>query len=188
MKNQNKIIVAVTGASGSLYARLLIQRLQTLVDHSQVAVILSKTAQKVWQYELDSEPHNEIPFPIYQPDDLFAPPASGSARFAAMIICPCSMGTIGRIAAGISDDLLTRAADVQLKERRRLIIVPRETPLSSIHLQNMQTLTSAGAIICPASPSFYQKPQTINDLALTVVDRALHLAGFEFDSYQWGQS
>ena len=96
------------------------------------------------------------------------------------------MGTLGRIASGISDDLITRCADVMLKERRKLIIVPRETPLNLIHINNLKSLTEAGAIICPASPSFYNKPTTFEELASTVIDRVVHLSGIELNSYQWG--
>jgi 4-hydroxy-3-polyprenylbenzoate decarboxylase len=103
-----------------------------------------------------------------------------------MIICPCTMGTLGRIASGISSDLMTRSADVMLKERKKLILVPREAPLNLIHLTNMKLLTEAGAIICPASPSFYSKPATIEDLAMTVVDRVLSLAGFNLETFSWG--
>ena len=102
-----------------------------------------------------------------------------------MIICPVSMGVLGRIANGTSDDLIARAADVMLKERRRLILVPRETPYNLIHIRNMETLTLAGAIICPATPSFYSRPQTIDDLIMTVVERIISLAGFEADTYRW---
>ena len=115
-----------------------------------------------------------------------APFASGSARYGTMIVCPCSMGLMARIATGISDDLPTRAADVILKERRKLILVPRDTPLSLIHINSMKTITEAGGIICPASPSFYSKPATFEALAATVVDRVLDLAGFDLESYRWG--
>ena len=104
-----------------------------------------------------------------------------------MIVCPCSMGLLARIATGVSQDLITRAADVVLKERRRLIVVPRETPLSLIHLRNMTTITEAGGIICPAIPSFYSGAETKEEIAGTVVDRALDLAGFELESYRWGE-
>jgi 4-hydroxy-3-polyprenylbenzoate decarboxylase len=102
-----------------------------------------------------------------------------------MIICPASMGVLGRIANGTSDELIARAADVMLKERRKLIIVPRETPYNLIHIRNMETLTLAGAIICPATPTFYSKPKTIDDLVITVVERIITLAGFETGIYRW---
>jgi 4-hydroxy-3-polyprenylbenzoate decarboxylase len=116
-----------------------------------------------------------------------APFASGSAKYNTLIICPCSMGTLARIATGISNDLITRAADVILKERRKLILVTRDTPLSLIHINNMKTVTEAGAIICPATPSFYSKPQTIEEVAATVIDRVIDLAGLEQVSYRWGK-
>ena len=118
--------------------------------------------------------------------DFMAPFASGSANFGTMIICPCSMGTMGRIAAGISNDLTTRAADVILKERRKLIIVARETPYSLIHINNMKTITESGGIICPATPSFYSKPKTFEQLSCTVIDRVLTLSGLQCKSFSWG--
>jgi 4-hydroxy-3-polyprenylbenzoate decarboxylase len=187
MKNSiNKIILAVTGASGSVYAHELINRLVRLKSPpAEIAVVFSDTARQVWEYEI-GEPLKEIaPVKVYDNKNFFVPFASGSSDFTSMIICPASMGTTGRIANGISDDLICRAADVILKERRRLILVPRETPYNLIHIKNMETLTIAGAIICPASPSFYSKPETINDLVMTVVDRIISLAGFEADTYRW---
>lgn len=182
-----KIIVAVTGASGSIYAKVLLNRLMELKDQvSEVGVVMSDNAKVVWQEELQNKDYEQIPFTFYSKNDFFAPFASGSARFDTMIICPCSMGTLARIAHGISSDLTTRAADVILKERRKLILVTRETPLSHIHIQNMKSVTDAGGIICPASPSFYSLPKTFDELAATVVDRVLSLAGFDFNHYQWG--
>jgi 4-hydroxy-3-polyprenylbenzoate decarboxylase len=127
------------------------------------------------------------PFDFYEKNDFNAPFASGSAKYKTMIVCPCSMGLLARMATGVSQDLITRAADVVLKERRRLIVVPRETPLSLIHLRNMMTITEAGGIICPAIPSFYGGAETKEEIVLTVVDRVLDLAGFELDSYRWGE-
>ncbi|MFC2138288.1 UbiX family flavin prenyltransferase, partial [Bacteroidota bacterium] len=120
-----------------------------------------------------------LPFFKYDVNDFFSPAASGSANYDAMIIIPCSMGTLGKIAHGTSDDLIIRAADVMLKEKRKLILVPRETPYNLIHIENMKLITLAGGIICPASPSFYSKPETINDLVDTIVERVLHLTGFK---------
>ncbi|AIM36457.1 UbiX family flavin prenyltransferase [Sphingobacterium sp. SG20118] len=183
-----KIVVAITGASGSIYAQVLLNRLVELQGQiSEVGVVMSDNAKDVWQEELQNQDYNDIPFQFYNKNDFFAPFASGSARFDTMIVCPCSMGTLARIAHGISSDLTTRAADVILKERRKLILVTRETPLSHIHIQNMKTVSDAGGIICPASPSFYSLPKTFDELAGTVVDRVLSLAGFDFDHYQWGQ-
>ena len=116
-----------------------------------------------------------------------APFASGSGQYDIMIIVPCSMGTLGRIAGGISNDLITRAADVILKERRKLIAVVRDTPYNLIHIRNMETVTLAGGIICPATPSFYSKPTTLEDVAATVVDRVIDLAGLTINTYRWGK-
>ena len=184
---KKKIVIAVTGASGAIYARLLLQKLQQLAGQIQeVAVVMSDNARQVWKFELDNEDYNNIPYKIYAKNDFMAPFASGSARFDTMVVVPCSMGTLGRIAAGTSDDLIARAADVILKERRKLILVARDMPLSLIHIRNMQTVTEAGGIICPAVPSFYSKPQTIEDVAMTVVNRVTDLIGLEDNSYRWG--
>ena len=148
---------------------------------------MSDNAKFNWQLELGNEDFETYPFDFYSKKNFMAPFASGSAKFETMIVCPCSMGILGRIAAGISDDLTTRAADVILKERRKLILVPRDTPFSLIHLNNMKIITEAGGIICPASPSFYSKPKNFEELAATVVDRVLDLAGFDLDSYRWGK-
>jgi len=186
---KKKIIIAITGASGSIYAQTLINKLIEKTIQAQtdeVNIILSSNAKDVWEHELGSFDKNIIPFKIYEKSDFNAPFASGSAGFDTMIICPCSMGTLGRIAQGISNDLISRAADVILKERRKLILVTRETPLNLIHINNMKTVTEAGGIICPATPSFYSKPQTINEVVQTVVDRVLNLARIEIDNYRWG--
>lgn len=188
---KKKIVIAITGASGSIYAQSLINSLISKDIQSQVSatnIVLSSNAKDVWLHELGSFDKDKIPFRIYEKNDFNAPFASGSAGFDTMIIIPCSMGTLGRIAHGISNDLISRAADVILKERRKLILVARETPLNLIHINNMKTITEAGGIICPATPSFYSKPQTINELAQTVTDRVLNLAGIETSSYRWGEN
>ena len=131
---------------------------------------------------------HDYAFTTYDNHDFMAPFASGSAGFDAFIICPCSMGTLGRIASGMSNDLITRAADVMLKERKQLICVVREAPYNLVHLKNMTAVTEAGGIICPASPSFYSIPKSIDDLAATVVDRVLQLAGISIDTFKWGNS
>ena len=185
---KKKLIVAITGASGSIYAKSLFDRLKGLQNQwEEVGVVMSDNAKQVWELELNNDDYNKYPFRFYQKNDFMAPFASGSAKYDSMIIAPCSMGTLARIAQGISNDLTTRAADVILKERRKLILLTRETPLSNIHLQNMLTLSQAGAIICPASPSCYSEPKNIYELALTVVDRALDIAGFDLESYRWGE-
>jgi len=173
-----KLIIGITGASGSFYAHLLLTKLRELEEHlEEVAVVVSETAEKVWKYELPDIPLDTSPFKRYSPDNFFAPLASGSAGYDAMIIMPCSVGTLGRIAAGTAGDLLTRSADVILKERKKLILVLREAPYSRIHIQNMLTVTDAGGIICPAAPGFYYNPTTISELCSTVITRALSLAG-----------
>lgn len=186
--NNHKIAVAVTGASGSIYAKILLDKLLKLQDQIQeVALVMSDNAKSVWQLELGNRDFEKLPVKIYDKNDFNAPFASGSAKFNTVIICPCSMGTLARIASGISNDLTTRAADVVLKERRKLILVTRDTPLSLIHINNMKTVTEAGAIVCPASPSYYSLPKTIDELAATVVDRVIDLAGLDGKSYRWGQ-
>ena len=185
---KRKIVVAITGASGSIYAKVLLDKLLAIREQwDTVALVMSDNARDVWRYELGSESYTSYPFTLFEKNDFYAPFASGSARFDTMIVCPCSMGTLARIAQGTSSDLTTRAADVMLKERRKLILVPRETPLSAIHLRNMLTVTDAGGVVCPASPSFYSLPKDSEAIAATVVDRVLSLADFEFDSYRWGE-
>jgi flavin prenyltransferase len=181
-----KIAVGVTGASGSVYAKMLLQQLDKLKGTVTTDLVMSDNAATVWQHELSDDTYKLLPFRRWDKNDFMAPFASGSAGYDALIICPCSMGTMGRIAAGISNDLLTRAADVMLKERRKLILVARETPYNLIHLRNMTTITEAGGIICPATPSFYSRPVTIEDAAMTVVHRVLQLAGIDAGGYKWG--
>ena len=182
------IAIAVTGASGAIYAKVLFD---TLVQHKNlfknIAVVMSDNAKYVWQYELDNTDYKNYPFTFFDKNDFMAPFASGSSSYQALIICPCSMGTLGRIATGISNDLVTRAADVMLKERRKLILLTRDTPLNLIHIKNMETVTLSGGIICPATPSFYSKPKTFEELAKTVTDRALSLAGVEINSFRWNE-
>jgi len=186
MNSNRRVIIAITGASGSIYAQKLLERLSDLKNPPQeIAVIFSDTAKQIWEYETGMKFRKKAPANEYKNNNFFAPFASGSSDYDTMIICPASMGTAGRIANGVSDDLICRAADVILKERRKLIVVPREAPYNFIHIRNMETLTLAGAVICPATPSFYSKPQTIDDLVMTVVERILALAGFEADPYRW---
>jgi len=182
-----KIVIGVGGSSGSIYAKVLFDRLAGLRDQwSAVGVVMSKNAQFNWELELDNKDYGQYPFDYYDGKDFMAPFASGSAKYDTMIICPCSMGLLGRIATGVSTNLITRAADVMLKERRKLILVPRDTPYSLIHINNMKLITEAGGIICPASPSFYSRPQNFEQLAATVVDRVLDLAEFDLQTYRWG--
>lgn len=183
-----KIAVAVTGASGSIYAKVLLEKLQQLPQVTEVGVVWSDNAYTVWQHELGNTAYQQYPFRVWEKNDFMAPFASGSASYAALIICPCSMGMVGRIANGISNDLVTRAADVMLKERRKLICVVRETPYNLIHLRNMTAITEAGGIICPATPSFYSQPQTLEEVAYTVIHRVLQLAGLQADGYKWQEN
>jgi 4-hydroxy-3-polyprenylbenzoate decarboxylase len=183
----NKIVAAVTGASGAIYAKLLLDKLIVLKDQWQdLGVIMTENAREVWKTELDNTAFTQYPLPFYSQQDFSAPFASGSGQYHTMIIIPCSMGTLGRIAGGISNDLITRSADVMLKERRKLICVVRDTPYNLIHIRNMESVTLAGGIICPATPSFYSKPQTVEAVAETVVDRVLDLAGLDIKTFRWG--
>ena len=186
--SKRKIVVAITGASGAIYAQLLLQKLQQLSDQiSELSIVMSDNAKQVWQFELDNADYDKLPYKIYAKNDFMAPFASGSARFDTMVVIPCSMGTLGRIASGTSDDLIARAADVILKERRKLVLVTRDMPLNLIHIRNMATITEAGGIICPAVPSFYSKPKSIEEVAMTVVNRVIDLIGLENESYRWSE-
>ncbi len=181
-----KLVIATTGASGAIY----LQRLLRAIDPAahEVHLIFSAPARQVIAEEIGTL---EVPAGVHQHDDrdMNVPFVSGSARFDAMVIVPCSMGTMGRIAAGTSDSVILRAADVFLKERRKLILVPRETPWNLIHVRNAATLIEAGAVLLPANPSFYSKPQTVEAVADTVVSRLLDQLGIENPgAYRWGES
>jgi flavin prenyltransferase len=186
MKVNRKIAVGITGASGSIYAKVLLDALEKEANLT-VGLVMSKNAKDVWKWELNNTSYANYKFDTYEPHDFMAPFASGSSTFDTLIICPCSMGTLGRIAAGVSDSLVTRAADVMLKERRKLLCMVRDTPYNNIHLSNMQVIANAGGILVPASPSFYSRPQTFEELAATVIDRIMGLAGFENNGYKWGE-
>lgn len=179
-----KIIVAVTAASGAIYARQLLEQLVTSPQVENISLILSTNAEAVAETEGVTLPESDK-ITRYANDNLFAAPASGSARWDAMVIVPSSVGTVGRVAAGVSQTLIERAADVMLKERRRLVVVVRETPLSLIHLRNMTTLTEAGAIVLPASPSFYSRPTDIEELCSTVTERIVSLLGIDAPHFEW---
>jgi flavin prenyltransferase len=182
-----KIAVAITGASGAVYAKLMLEKLSQLKEQiSELSVVMTENAKLVWKTELNEESYNSYNARYFSTKDFMAPFASGSAKYDALVIVPCSMGTLGRIATGISNDLITRAADVMLKERKKLICLIRDTPYNLIHIRSMETVTMAGGIICPASPSFYSNPKTIEEAALTVVDRAVDLLGLENQSFRWG--
>jgi 4-hydroxy-3-polyprenylbenzoate decarboxylase len=186
VKSAIKIAVAITGASGAVYAKVLLDKLVLLKDqYEEVSIVMSNNAKEIWKTELGNEDYSHYPFRYFDKYDFSAPFASGSAKYNVMIVAPCSMGTLGRIAHGVSDDLVTRAADVILKERRKLILMVRDTPYSLIHIKNMELVTLAGGIICPATPSFYSLPKTIEEVAATVVDRVLDLAGIDVSTFRW---
>jgi 4-hydroxy-3-polyprenylbenzoate decarboxylase len=170
-----KIVIAITGASGSIYAKLLLQKLVGLKEQvEELSVVMTDNAKFVWQTEIGNKDFDQFPARYFSTKDFTAPFASGSAKYDALIIAPCSMGTLGS------------AADVMLKERKKLVCVIRDTPYNLIHIQNMQTITLAGGIICPASPSFYSNPRTIEEAVLTVVDRVIDLTGLNSSSFRWG--
>jgi len=193
--NAKRVVLGVTGASGSIYGSRLLHHLRRA--EVETHLVLSRTAVQVSAHEEVAFPRtvaagtDDLPGSVirHAEEDLFAPPASGSFRHQGMVIAPCSAGTLGRIAAGTSDTLLIRAADVCLKERRPLVVILRETPLNRIHLRNMLALEEAGALILPASPSFYSAPRTIEDLVDTVLSRALDHLGIELDiSPRWREA
>ncbi|GAC1380716.1 MAG: flavin prenyltransferase UbiX [Ginsengibacter sp.] len=184
-----KIVVAITGASGSIYAKLLLDKLIVVKEQwNELGIVMTENAKTVWKTEIGDSSYDKYQAKFYSQQDFFAPFASGSGKYDTMIIIPCSMGTLGRISGGISNDLITRAADVVLKERRRLICVIRDTPYNLIHIRNMQSVTEAGGIICPATPSFYSLPKTIEEVASTVVDRVLDLADIDINTFRWGNT
>jgi 4-hydroxy-3-polyprenylbenzoate decarboxylase len=194
MGSPTRVILGITGASGVLYGLRSLEKLVHLAD--EIQVIASANVQDIIRTELDDHAPTIEAFleqlgsfkadvHVCNPKSYFEPPASGSYRHCGMLIAPCSMGTLGRIAAGTSDDLMCRAADVCLKERRKLVLLARETPLSLIHLRNMTAVTEAGAIVLPACPSFYHKPATLVDAIDTVVDRALAQLGLPTASKEW---
>ncbi|ADY72973.1 3-octaprenyl-4-hydroxybenzoate carboxy-lyase [Desulfurobacterium thermolithotrophum DSM 11699] len=188
-----RVIVGITGASGSIYGKRIVE---VLVANSYlVDIIFSEIGKKVFEYEIgmtveefvDSFPREQVT--LFSHNDLFALPSSGSYQAIGMIIAPCSAGTLGHIASGTTRNLIHRAADVTLKEKRSLILVLRETPLNRIHIENMLKVNDAGATILPASPGFYGKPQKVDDLVNFVVERALRaLTGKEFNLIKnWGE-
>jgi 4-hydroxy-3-polyprenylbenzoate decarboxylase len=194
MDSPTRVILGITGASGVLYGLRSLEKLVHLAD--EVQVIASANVQDIIRTELDNHAPTIEAFleqlggfkadvHVCNPKSYFEPPASGSYKHCGMLVAPCSMGTLGRIAAGISDDLMCRAADVCLKERRKLVLLARETPLSLIHLRNMTAVTEAGAVVLPACPSFYHQPKTIMEAVDTVVDRAIAQLGFQTTAKEW---
>lgn len=181
-----KVVVAITAASGAIYARQLLNALVESREVERIAVIYSANARAVVAHEGETMPCSDK-IEEYNNDNLFASPASGSARWDAMVVVPSSVGTIGRVASGVSQTLIERAADVMLKERRRLIFVVRETPYSLIHLRNMTALIEAGAVILPATPSFYSLPKDVEAVCQTVTERITAMLGIEGKRYEWGE-
>ncbi len=179
-----KIVVAITAASGQIYASQVVELLASDPNVERVAVIYSSSATEVAAYEGISLAASDK-VTTYSHDNMFAPMASGSASWDAMIVVPCSVGTMSRLASGISDSLIARAADVMLKERRKLILVVRESPLSLIHLRNMTTLTEAGAIIMPASPTFYSGECDMQSITMSVSRRVVSLVGAVGGVQEW---
>lgn len=188
--SMKRYVVAITGSSGVIYGVRLLQVLRGIEPRVEVHAVVSEGAKRVIKHELEMDPEDlrKLSDHLYGEDDLDAPIASGSFKFEAMAVVPCSMKTLASIAHGIADNLITRAADVALKERRRLILVTRDTPLSLIHIRNMARVTSAGAIVMPASPGFYHRPRTIDDLVNFIVGRVLDLMGIEHRLIKrWGE-
>ena len=188
-----KITIAITGASGTIYAHRLLAKLADNKEVKSIYVVMSDMAKEVAKHELSEtdllhEIDTNSKAVLLNNNDFFTPIASGSNSADVMVIIPASMGSIGRIAAGISGDLIARAADVMLKEEKKLIICPRETPLSLIHLRNLTTLKEAGATILPATPSFYSQPQTIEELVDSVIDRIIAQIGLENNGFKWQAS
>ncbi len=179
-----RVVVAITAASGAIYARQLLAALVASDEVERVALIYSANARDVVAHEGEKMPESEK-IEVFENNNLFASPASGSARWDAMVVVPSSVGTVGRVASGVSQTLIERAADVMLKERRRLIFVVRETPYSLIHLRNMTALTEAGAVILPATPSFYSLPQSIEEVCQTVTERVTAMLGLSCERYEW---
>ncbi|QER42075.1 UbiX family flavin prenyltransferase [Thermodesulfobacterium sp. TA1] len=176
---EKKYLVGITGASGAVYAKVFLQELRTLGVRAEV--IITEAGKKVWETELNTswQELKNLASRVYQETEITAGPASGSSMYSGMVIIPCSMGTLGAIAHGVSRNLLQRAADVMLKEKKTLVLVVRETPLNLIHLKNMEVCLQAGAVIFPAMPSFYQRPKTLEELLRFFVKRLLLFLGFK---------
>lgn len=183
---KKRVLVCLTGASGTIYGVRVIRALKA--EGHEVHLIVTKWGEKTLEHEMEmnSETLSKDADCVYDNDDLSAGPASGSFHLDAMVIVPCSMKTLAGIAHGYTDNLVVRAADCSLKERRRLVLVPRETPLNLIHIKNMELVTQAGAIVIPANPAFWHKPKTIEDLVDSIIDRVLtHLKVREETKIEW---
>jgi flavin prenyltransferase len=180
-----RLVVAITGASGIIYGKRFLECAKE--KKLEVHLIVSNAAEKVAEYELGEVNWSTLASKVYSPQDLTAPMASGSFKIDAMLIIPASMKTIGALASGYCDDLVSRAADVQIKEGRKLLVVPRETPLHAIHLENMAKLGRMGVTVLPAMPGFYHKPEKISDLVDFIVGKVFDQLGVEHDLYRrWG--
>jgi 4-hydroxy-3-polyprenylbenzoate decarboxylase len=178
-----RLVIGVTGASGAPYARRVLDFLRDEAAGLELEphVVFTKFGRLVWDDEVGTDPKDAYPFAVHGPMDMLAPFASGSAGFDAMAVVPCSVAALARIATGVSSDLVSRAADVMLKERKRLLLVVRESPYNLVHLRNMVTVTEAGAVVMPASPSFYSAPKTLEELLDTVTARILDQLGIPND-------
>ncbi len=188
LQKEQPYILAITGASGAIYAKTLIEFFYQ--NRLPLVCLVSKVGQKVWEWEIGVSLEKALPpnISLYLEDDWWAPVASGSVKSKAMVVMPCSMGTLASIAHGLSRNLIQRTADVMLKEKRPLILVPRETPLNMIHLENMLYLAKAGATILPAMPAFYHHPQSIQDLTNFIVARVLDVLGLKHSLVPaWGE-
>ena len=180
-----RIVVGITGASGVIYRKRLLEVAKE--KGIEVHLVVSDAAKRVAEYELPGFDFSSLAYSTYQNSDLAAPIASGSFRVDAMVIVPASMKTVGSLASGICEDLICRAADVQLKERRKLVIVPRETSIHAVHLENMATLSKLGAVILPAMPAFYHKPTSVSDIIDFIVGRVFDQLGVEHNLFKrWG--
>lgn len=175
---EKKFLVGITGASGSIYAYYFLRELKNLGVTTEV--IITKAGETVWKHELEIPVEEILNFAekLYREDEIFSPPASGSSNYSGMVIIPCTMGTLSAIACGSARNLLQRAADVMLKEKKPLILVVRETPLNFVHVKNMEICIQAGAVIFPAMPSFYHKPKNLEQLIEQFVKRILQFLGF----------
>lgn len=188
MQTETKnIVVAITGASGSIYAKYLIDYLEKISEKNSItiSIIFSKTGKEVAQHEIGEDFCKNSLHKIYQENNFYAPFASGSNPADVLVVIPCSMGTLGRIANGTSDNLICRTADVILKEKKKLVLVTRETPLNLIHIKNMERIALAGGVILPANPSFYLKPQTVDDLIYSVIYRIIDHIGLDQNISRW---
>ncbi|MCC6815516.1 MAG: UbiX family flavin prenyltransferase [Saprospiraceae bacterium] len=181
-----KIVVGVSGSSGTIYAKLLLEKL-IQIDDLQLALIISDNAKKNIQNELPDFIPESYGIKIYSSNDFNAPFASGSAQWDALIVCPCSAGFMSKVSSGLADDLMSRTAQVMLKERKKLILVLRETPLSLMHIESMKLITLAGGIICPAIPSFYSRDKDLLTILSSVTNRVIDLVGLNSHSFRWGK-